>query len=176
MANVQVKVPNVAGVAAPGNAPKPTPPKSGLSTVTISSAAYRGYDVTINKHDQVVLLPANKVDPIQHWTKDNRWGNAIRDAEGRPAFALVNSVTQQAIKRPHGESQPVTLVPYNPAVPDRSVLWTEKEVGQGFYSIRELDNIELVFDAVPRGTEVIVIVSKYKGTDSQKWDVKQDKL
>jgi hypothetical protein len=44
---------------------------------------------------------------IQHWYKDMRHGNDVKDEEGASAFALVNKATGQAIKHSHGRSHPV---------------------------------------------------------------------
>ncbi|MCH1923015.1 hypothetical protein L9G15_26750, partial [Shewanella sp. A3A] len=78
----------------------------------------------------------------QHWIKDMRHSNKIRDEEGYPAFALVNKVTGEAIKHSTGQGHPVKLVPYNPEYQDESVLWTEsKDVGKGFRCIRMVNNI-----------------------------------
>lgn len=43
----------------------------------------------------------------QHWIKDMKYSNQIKDEEGYPAFALVNKVTGEAIKHSLGESHPV---------------------------------------------------------------------
>ncbi|KAL6610046.1 hypothetical protein ACP70R_040015 [Stipagrostis hirtigluma subsp. patula] len=180
MADAQVKLPNVAGVATPSKALVP-PPHPPIPPKTVN-AAYPGYTLAV-KHGLVVLVPPARpprpippippIPPHNEWKREDR--EDIRDAEGRPAFALVNHTeqahTEQAIQRPAEESQPVRLVPYNHNRLDRSVLWTKKEVAEGFHINREVDNIELVWDAVPIGTDIVVVVSKYNGAASQKWTI-----
>ncbi|CAM0151555.1 unnamed protein product [Urochloa decumbens] len=118
------------------------------------------------RHDAVVLAPANPRDEFQHWYKDMRHSTRVKDAEGHPAFALVNKATGLAIKHSLGQSHPVKLLPYNPEYLDESVLWTEsRDVGKGFRCIRMVNNIHLNFDAlhgdkdhggVHDGTEVVL--------------------
>ncbi|CAL5060989.1 unnamed protein product [Urochloa decumbens] len=95
-----------------------------------------------------------------------RHSTRVKDAEGHPAFALVNKATGLAIKHSLGQSHPVKLLPYNPEYLDESVLWTEsRDVGKGFRCIRMVNNIHLNFDAlhgdkdhggVHDGTEVVL--------------------
>ncbi|KAL6610045.1 hypothetical protein ACP70R_040014 [Stipagrostis hirtigluma subsp. patula] len=164
-----VKLPNIAGVAAPGNAPALVP-HIPAPTVRIYNAANPGYVVTI-KHDAVVLAPDNHRDTNEHWHMIPHY-----DAEGRDVFIIVNKGTKQAIQRPAAEGQQVRLVPHNNCVLDSSLLWTKKKVGKDLWCICEVDNNELVLDAVLRGTEIVVVASKYKEADSQKWTIKPDIL
>ncbi|WVZ67116.1 hypothetical protein U9M48_016242 [Paspalum notatum var. saurae] len=77
-----------------------------------------------------------------------RHSTRVKDAEGHPAFALVNRATGLAIKHSLGQSHPVKLVPYNPDFLDESVLWTESgDVGKGFRCVRMVNNIHLNLDA-----------------------------
>jgi hypothetical protein len=86
---------------------------------------------------------------VQHWYKDMRHSTRVKDAEGHPAFALVNRATGLALKHSLGQSHPVKLVPYNPDFLDESVLWTESsDVGKGFRCVRMVNNIHLNFDAL----------------------------
>ncbi|XP_020272695.1 ricin B-like lectin R40C1 [Asparagus officinalis] len=71
------------------------------------------YSLTVRNGD-VVLVPANARDEYQHWYKDMRYSNTVKDEEGFPSFALVNKVTGQALKHSLGAHQPVRWVPYNP--------------------------------------------------------------
>ncbi|ONK65149.1 uncharacterized protein A4U43_C07F34190 [Asparagus officinalis] len=66
------------------------------------------------RNGDVVLVPANARDEYQHWYKDMRYSNTVKDEEGFPSFALVNKVTGQALKHSLGAHQPVRWVPYNP--------------------------------------------------------------
>ncbi|KAK3126052.1 hypothetical protein QOZ80_7BG0613240 [Eleusine coracana subsp. coracana] len=116
-------------------------------TFKIFCRADEGYCLTV-RHDAVVLAPTNPRDECQHWFKDMRHSTRVKDAEGMPAFALVNRATGLAIKHSLGQSHPVKLVPYNPDYLDESVLWTEsKDIGKGFRCIRMVNNIHLNFDA-----------------------------
>jgi hypothetical protein len=45
---------------------------------------------------------------VQHWYKDMRHSTKVKDAEGLPAFALVNRATGLAIKHSLGQSHPVS--------------------------------------------------------------------
>ena len=49
---------------------------------------------------------------MQHWIKDMRHSNKIRDEEGYPAFALVNMVTGECIKHSTGQGHPVSTHPH----------------------------------------------------------------
>ncbi|XP_014752454.1 ricin B-like lectin R40G2 [Brachypodium distachyon] len=131
------------------------------------------------RNGTVVLAPTNPRDDYQHWFKDMRHSNRIRDEEGYPAFALINKVTGEAIKHSTGQGHPVKLVPYNPEYQDESVLWTEsRDVGKGFRCVRMVNNIYLNFDAfhgdkahggVHDGTEVVLW--KWCEGDNQRWKI-----
>ncbi|KAI0531377.1 hypothetical protein KFK09_000931 [Dendrobium nobile] len=90
----------------------------------------------------------NKNPILQHWYKDFRWANQVKDEEGLPGFALVNKVTGLAIKHSLGPKHPVRLIPFNPEFMDESILWTEShDTGEGYRCIRMVNNIRLNFDA-----------------------------
>nr|XP_051205634.1 ricin B-like lectin R40C1 [Lolium perenne] len=147
-------------------------------TFKIFCRADEAHCLTI-RHDAVVLAPTNPRDEYQHWYKDMRHSTRVKDAEGHPAFALVNRATGLAVKHSLGQSHPVKLVPYNADYLDESVLWTESnDVGKGFRCIRMVNNIHLNFDAlngdkdhggVRDGTGV-VLWEWCKG-DNQSWKV-----
>uniref|UniRef100_A0A0D9X308 PH domain-containing protein n=1 Tax=Leersia perrieri TaxID=77586 RepID=A0A0D9X308_9ORYZ len=149
-----------------------------VHTVRVYCAAGEGYCLTV-RNGTAVLAPKNPRDDYQHWIKDMRHSNKIRDEEGYPAFALVNKVTGEAIKHSTGQGHPVKLVPYNPDYQDESVLWTEsKDVGKGFRCIRMVNNIYLNFDAfhgdkdhggVHDGTEIVLW--KWCEGDNQRWKI-----
>ncbi|KAJ1292465.1 hypothetical protein BS78_02G393500 [Paspalum vaginatum] len=126
----------------------PMPPQHDQTLFKIFCRADEGYCLTV-RHDAVVLAPTNPRDQAQHWYKDMmRHSTSIKDAEGHPAFALVNRATGLAIKHSLGQSHPVKLVPYNPDYLDESVLWTEsRDVGMGFRCVRMVNNIHLNLDA-----------------------------
>ncbi|KAM0870514.1 hypothetical protein ACQ4PT_039958 [Festuca glaucescens] len=156
----------------------PAPMAQHEPTFKIFCRANEAYCLTI-RHDAVVLAPTNPRDEYQHWYKDMRHSTRVKDAEGHPAFALVNRATGLAVKHSLGQSHPVKLVPYNPEYLDESVLWTESnDVGKGFRCIRMVNNIHLNFDAlhgdkdhggVRDGTGV-VLWEWCKG-DNQSWKV-----
>jgi hypothetical protein len=147
-------------------------------TFKIFCRADEAYSLTI-RHDAVVLAPTNPRDEYQHWYKDMRHSTRVKDAEGHPAFALVNRATGLAVKHSLGQSHPVKLVPYNPEYLDESVLWTESnDVGKGFRCIRMVNNIHLNFDAfhgdkshggVHDGTGVVLW--EWAKGDNQSWKI-----
>ncbi|KAF0907567.1 hypothetical protein E2562_018375 [Oryza meyeriana var. granulata] len=147
-------------------------------TVRVFCRADEAYSLTV-RNGIVCLAPTNPRDDFQHWIKDMRHSNKVRDEEGYPAFALVNKVTGEAIKHSTGQGHPVKLVPYNPEYQDESVLWTEsKDVGHGFRCVRMVNNIYLNFDAfhgdkdhggVHDGTEIVLW--KWCEGDNQRWKI-----
>lgn len=149
-----------------------------MHTVRVFCKAGKDYSLTV-RNGTVCLAPTNPGDENQHWIKDMRHSNWMRDAEGYPAFALVNKSTSEAIKHSAGQDYPVKLVPYNPDYVDESVMWTEsRDVGDGFRCIRMVNNIYLNFDAfhgdedhggVYDGTE-IKLWEWAKG-DNQRWKI-----
>uniref|UniRef100_A0A0E0CZX0 PH domain-containing protein n=1 Tax=Oryza meridionalis TaxID=40149 RepID=A0A0E0CZX0_9ORYZ len=147
-------------------------------TVRIFCKADEGFSVTV-RGGSVCLAPTNPRDEYQHWIKDMRHSNSIKDEEGYPAFALVNRVTGEAIKHSQGEGHPVKLVPYNPGYQDESVLWTEsRDVGHGFRCIRMVNNIYLNFDALHGDKDhggvrdgTTVALWKWCEGDNQRWKI-----
>jgi hypothetical protein len=83
------------------------------------------------------------------------------------------------MKHSIGASHPVQLVPYVPDFFDESILWTgSKDLGDGFRTIRMVNNIRLNVDAfhgdkksggVHDGT-TIVLWAWNKG-DNQRWKI-----
>ncbi|KAG1338888.1 Ricin B-like lectin R40G2 [Cocos nucifera] len=127
-----------------GGGGSPAPPQL---TVRIFTKAEENYALSI-RDGNVILAPANPRDEYQHWIKDMRYANNVKDEEGFPSFALVNKVTGQAIKHSIGATHPVRLIRYNPDYVDESVLWTESaDTGGDFRCIRMVNNIRLNFDA-----------------------------
>ncbi|GJN33450.1 hypothetical protein PR202_gb22052 [Eleusine coracana subsp. coracana] len=88
-------------------------------TFKIFCRADEGYCLTV-RHDAVVLAPTNPRDECQHWFKDMRHSTRVKDAEGMPAFALVNRATGLAIKHSLGQSHPVIILEHI----DRFVLFS----------------------------------------------------
>ncbi|RLN34826.1 hypothetical protein C2845_PM03G16580 [Panicum miliaceum] len=162
--------------AGPGNASVGGVP---VHTVRVfCKAGEADYSLTA-RNGTACLAPSNPRDEYQHWIKDMRHSNRVRDEEGYPAFALVNKVTGEAIKHSAGQGHPVKLVPYNPDYQDESVLWTEsRDVGNGFRCVRMVNNIYLNFDAfhgdkahggVHDGTEIVLW--KWCEGDNQRWKI-----
>ncbi|KAG2647638.1 hypothetical protein PVAP13_2KG584400 [Panicum virgatum] len=161
--------------AGPGNASVAGVP---VHTVRVFCKAGEDYSLTA-RNGTACLAPTNPRDEYQHWIKDMRHSNRVRDEEGYPAFALVNKVTGEAIKHSTGQGHPVKLVPYNPDYQDESVLWTEsRDVGNGFRCVRMVNNIYLNFDAfhgdkahggVHDGTEIVLW--KWCEGDNQRWKI-----
>lgn len=44
---------------------------------------------------------------MQHWYKDEKYSTRVKDAEGCPAFSLINKATGEALKHSIGSSHPV---------------------------------------------------------------------
>ncbi|URD81937.1 hypothetical protein MUK42_19178 [Musa troglodytarum] len=152
--------------------------RSSPRTVRVYTKADPNYALSIRDGD-VILAPNDPNDPYQHWYKDLRHSTRVKDEEGFPSFALVNSVTGEAIKHSLGAQNQVRLVPYNPDYLDESVLWSESnDTGKGYRCIRMVNNIRLNFDAfhgdkdhggVRDGTTV-VLWEWLKG-DNQRWKI-----
>ncbi|KAJ8511553.1 hypothetical protein OPV22_001987 [Ensete ventricosum] len=152
--------------------------RSAPRTVRVYTKADPNYSLSIRDGD-VILAPNDPDDPYQHWYKDMRHGTRVKDEEGFPGFALVNSVTGETIKHSLGAQNQVRLVPYNPDYLDESVLWSESnDTGKGYRCIRMVNNIRLNFDAfhgdkdhggVRDGTTV-VLWEWLKG-DNQRWKI-----
>ena len=100
--------PPPAGAGYPTASPPMMPQQE--PTFKIFCRADEAYCLTI-RHEAVVLAPTNPRDEYQHWFKDMRHSNRIKDEEGYPAFALVNKVTGEAIKHSQGEGHPVSNRP-----------------------------------------------------------------
>ncbi|KAJ4768734.1 Ricin B-like lectin R40G2 [Rhynchospora pubera] len=131
-----------------GHHPCPLAVSSQPPMVKIFCGANEGYHLSI-RDGKVVLASANPHDPFQHWIKEMRHSTKVKDVEGRPAFALVNKSTGEAIKQSLGDRHPVRLVPFNPHDLDESVLWTESSnVRNGFRYIRMVNNISLTLDVI----------------------------
>ncbi|XP_072989883.1 uncharacterized protein [Typha latifolia] len=147
-------------------------------TVRIFCKANEDYSVTI-RDGVVVLAPTDRDDEYQHWIKDMKYSTKVKDEEGYPAFALVNKVTEEALKHSLGQSHPVRLTPYDPHRLDESILWTEsRDVGAGFRCIRMVNNIYLNFDAfhgdkdhggVRDGTTLVLW--EWCEGDNQRWKI-----
>ncbi|ONM26252.1 hydroxyproline-rich glycoprotein family protein [Zea mays] len=86
------------------------PPPHEQTLFRIFCRADEAYCLTV-RHDAVVLAPTNPRDEYQHWYKDMRHSTKVKDAEGQPAFALINRATGLAIKHSLGQSHPVKLLP-----------------------------------------------------------------
>ncbi|XP_057537746.1 ricin B-like lectin R40G3 isoform X2 [Amaranthus tricolor] len=127
---------------------------------------------------KVLLTYADPNDPTQHWYKDEKYSTKVKDEDGYPSFALVNKATGKALKH-SVNGHPVDMIPYKPDHLDASVLWTEsKDLGSGFRTIRNVNNVRLVLDAfngdkdhggVHDGT-IIAIYKCWKGDNqNQQW-------
>ncbi|XP_047171905.1 ricin B-like lectin R40G3 [Vigna umbellata] len=147
-------------------------------TVRVVTKAAPDFSLTI-RHGQVILAPSDPSNEYQHWYKDEKYSTRVKDAEGCPAFSLVNKATGEALKHSIGSSHPVRLIAYNPDYLDESILWTEsRDLGDGHRAIRMVNNIHLNVDAfhgdkksggVHDGT-TIVLWDWNKG-DNQQWKI-----
>lgn len=137
------------------------------------------YSVAV-RDGKVVLVQHNPDDPTQHWYKDEKYSTKVKDEDGYPSFALVNKATGQAVKHSVA-GHPVQVVPYKPDEFDASILWTEsKDLGQGFRTIRNVNNVKLCMDAfhgdkdhggVHDGT-IVALYECWKGDNqNQQWKI-----
>lgn len=134
------------------------------------------FSLTI-RHGSVVLAPVNAHDEFQHWIKDEKYSTKVKDEASCPSFALVNKATGQALKHGLGETQPVLLTEYRPDAFDESILWTmSQDMGNGFRTLRQVNNIRLNVDAfhgdkksggITDGTPVVLW--EWKKGENQLW-------
>jgi hypothetical protein len=120
----------------------------------------------------------NPSDEFQQWVMDETY-STLKDEDGRPSFSLVNKATSQALKHGLGETQPVLLTRYEPNKFDESILWTTSgDMGQGFRTIRLVNNIHLNLDAfhgdkksggIKDGNPVVLW--SWKKGDNQLWKI-----
>jgi hypothetical protein len=75
-------------------------------TFKLFCKADEGYCLSV-RDGNVVLAPTNPRDVNQHWFKDMRFSQKIKDEEGNPAFAIVNKATGLAVKHSLGQGHPV---------------------------------------------------------------------
>uniref|UniRef100_A0A2N9IWU6 Uncharacterized protein n=1 Tax=Fagus sylvatica TaxID=28930 RepID=A0A2N9IWU6_FAGSY len=151
---------------------------SNKRTFKVFSKANPDYSLT-NRDGHVILASSDPSDEFQHWYKDEKYSTRVKDEEGYPCFSLVNKATGQAIKHSIGASHPVQLIAYNADVLDESILWTEsKDLGDGFRTIRMVNNIRLNVDAfhgdkksggVHDGTTVVLW--EWNKGDNQRWKI-----
>ncbi|CAH1436670.1 unnamed protein product [Lactuca virosa] len=118
------------------NHQNPTNYTDNKPTFRVYTKAKTDYSLTI-RNGKVILAPTNSSDLHQHWIKDDKLGSSIKDEKGKPAFALVNKATGEAMKFSIGETYPVQLKKYNPDEIDMSVLWSQgNDCGDGYRSFR----------------------------------------
>ncbi|BAT84904.1 Ricin B-like lectin [Vigna angularis] len=147
-------------------------------TVRVVTKAAPDFYLTI-RHGQVILAPSDPSNEYQHWYKDEKYSTRVKDAEGCPAFSLVNKATGEALKHSIGSSHPVRLIAYNPDCLDESILWTEsRDLGDGHIAIRMVNNIRLNVDAF-RGDKksggvhdgTTIGLWEWKKGDNQQWKI-----
>ncbi|XP_011622435.1 ricin B-like lectin R40G3 [Amborella trichopoda] len=144
--------------------------------VRVFCKAGNGFSLTI-RDGSVVLAPYDPSDKFQHWIKDEKYCTRVKDEESFPSFALVNMATGLALQHSIGGTQPVRLIPYPTDKLDMSILWTlSKDLGDGFRTIRMVDNICLNLDAfhgdknhggVHDGT--VAVLWEWTKGDNQRW-------
>ncbi|XP_025879441.1 ricin B-like lectin R40C1 [Oryza sativa Japonica Group] len=92
---------------------------------------------------EVILGKSDPRDDRQVWHKDAKYSAGIKDEAGRPAFALVNKATGDALKHSLGY-----CCPFEPGYLDESVLWTASvDVADGYRRIHMMNNADYIFDA-----------------------------
>nr|CAB3470296.1 unnamed protein product [Digitaria exilis] len=141
-------------------------------TCRIYCKADESFSVTI-RNGTVCLAPTDSGDAYQHWIQDKRPGSMIKDGDAYLAFALVNSVTGDAIRGSEGFRRgTVNLVPYNPFYMDLSVLWaTSWDKGHGFRCIHLVDNMSMNMDAFHGDGANIVLSLCCEPDDNLHWKI-----
>ncbi|GKV07526.1 hypothetical protein SLEP1_g19286 [Rubroshorea leprosula] len=154
------------------------------TTVKVYCKAQARCNITV-VNGKVGYVESNPSDKFQHWYKDERY-RTTKDAEGYPAFALINKATGHALKHSTGSNKPLQLVCYKPTAVDESILWTEGEdLGDGYKAIRMANNIHLNIHlnqkfvskgevtAVSTDPDDPVILSPWNnGADNEMWKMK----
>ncbi|XP_038678672.1 ricin B-like lectin R40C1 [Tripterygium wilfordii] len=143
-----------------------------MATSRIFTIADPKFSLSI-RDDKVILAPTNPNDPNQVWYKDEKYAQGETDPN---AFALVNKGTGQAIKHATGPGQPVELVPFNPKIVDKSLLWIKGVDGvEGSNSILTLNNPNLAMDAEAANTQAfdgtLIKLWNWNGGVNQFWSI-----
>lgn len=92
-------------------------------TYRIYSRANEGFSVTVCD-GAVCLMPSNPADRYQHWIKDMRYENRIKDKEGYPAFALINRFNGEAMKC-SDKDHPVSNCAHFHLITPRQYYWDD---------------------------------------------------
>lgn len=120
------------------------------------------------KGDKVVLVNSNPYDQNQQWYKVDI-SSHINDNDGYPCFALINRATSQAIKHP-APNRPVELVK-NYSETDKSIIWSERILDDGYKSVRVITNTNLTWDVnggnIKEGSQVGI--DNWNGAIIQRW-------
>ncbi|KAM3397877.1 hypothetical protein P3S68_001391 [Capsicum galapagoense] len=125
----------------------------GASSFRVYTKADTGFSLTV-RNGEVVLADYDPADPFQHWYRDARYGEDVRDRDGYPSFTLVNKGAGLALKHADSPRENVQLAEYDPSEVDVSVLWTEgDDRGEGFRAVRMVTDISLNLDAWGAGKE-----------------------
>lgn len=168
-------------IAQPGYGPsrpgrKPALPRG--QVVRVFTKANPDFWLAI-RDGSTVLVHANPNDESQQWVMDETYSTKVKDEASYPSFSLVNKATGQGLKHGLGETQPVLLTQYDPNNFDESILWTTSgDMGQGFRTIRLVNNIHLNLDAfhgdkksggIKDGNPVVLW--SWKKGDNQLWKI-----
>jgi len=131
------------------------------------------------RNGSAVLVHANANDTHQQWVMDETYSTKVKDEASCPSFSLVNKATGQVLKHGLGETQPVLLTEYQLNTFDESILWTMSgDMGQGYRTIRLVNNIHLNLDAfhgdkksggIKDGNPVVLW--SWKKGDNQLWKI-----
>ncbi|XP_078150179.1 ricin B-like lectin R40C1 [Carex rostrata] len=132
---------------------------------TIINKADEDYCLAIHGR-KVVIAQSIPHDPYQQWFRKD---TATMDEEGQHAFVLVNKATNEAIMH-NGTSGPMSLVPYDVASQDKSVLFTEsKKDDQSFRYIRRASVIAYHMTANNHEIQDGRIIDLSTGTHISEW-------
>ncbi|CAN6214253.1 unnamed protein product [Urochloa humidicola] len=141
-------------------------------TFKIFCKADENYCLTVRDGD-AAFAPADPKDECQRWYKDIRFGEFVKDEEGKPAFSVINKATNLAIQHCGGPFYPVKLVRFDLDSFDNTLMWTlSDDLGKdGFGYIRTLNDISLKMAIFSDDRGVTVGLSDTCDGDIHHWKI-----
>lgn len=133
---------------------------------------------TENGCNHVITIRNNKVVLAQYNPKDNSqaWYAEVttKDENGFDCFALVNKSTGFAIQYPTAVGQPLRLVVYNPNVLDKSIMWSQWSLSDGYVAIGLMnDYSRMTWDAQGGASDGVIVGCDYwsENNNNQRWTI-----
>jgi len=146
--------------------------ENSIKSIRICTKANPNLSLTI-RDEKVCMTKLDSSDRFQYWYKYTKYSAGVTDKEKNSSFVLVNKATGQAIQH-SDHDQDVKLIKFNENKIDYSVLWTCKFTDDSYMYIRNINNIDLLFDAwngngdgIHDGTKVILW--KFQTGHNQLW-------